>query len=157
MKNNFHIKFVAIGSIMSFTSCPSVTIKIDVLVSFVKTENTQIILLDYWPFHLSYFLKTLRPEFFYYLVLGRFVTKIEIKWPKPVCWGKKVKWSSKNVYWRPLDSYMDRVKWIWYLSPMHPRSLARTSAACSYKQWVKRNLQTESRIPGLSEWLGMCS
>ena len=41
--------------------------------------------------------------------------------------------------------------------PAHPRSLARTSAARSYKQWVKRNLQTESQIPGPSEWLGMRS
>ena len=41
--------------------------------------------------------------------------------------------------------------------PAYPRSLARTSAARSYKQWVKRNLQTESQIPGLSEWLGMRS
>ena len=41
--------------------------------------------------------------------------------------------------------------------PAHPRSLARTFAARSYKQWVKRNLQTESQIPGLSEWLGMRS
>ena len=39
--------------------------------------------------------------------------------------------------------------------PAHPRSLARTFAARSYKQWVKRNLQTESQIPGPSEWLGM--
>ena len=39
--------------------------------------------------------------------------------------------------------------------PAHPRSLARTSAARSYKQWVKRYLQTESQIPGPSEWLGM--
>ena len=39
--------------------------------------------------------------------------------------------------------------------PAHPRSLARTFAARSYKQWVKRNLQTESQIPGHSEWLGM--
>ena len=37
--------------------------------------------------------------------------------------------------------------------PAHPRSLARTFAARSYKQWVKRNLQTESP----SEWLGMRS
>ena len=36
-------------------------------------------------------------------------------------------------------------------------SLARTSAARSYKQWVKRNLQTESKIPGPSDWLGMRS
>ena len=36
-------------------------------------------------------------------------------------------------------------------------NLARTSAARSYKQWVKRNLQTESQIPGPSEWLGMRS
>ena len=35
--------------------------------------------------------------------------------------------------------------------PTHPRSLARTSAARSYKQWVKRNLQTESQIPGPSD------
>ena len=41
--------------------------------------------------------------------------------------------------------------------PAHPRSLARTSATGSYKQWVKRNLQTESQIPGPSEWLGMRS
>ena len=41
--------------------------------------------------------------------------------------------------------------------PAHPRSLARTSAARSYKQWVKRNIQTENQIPGPSEWLGMHS
>ena len=41
--------------------------------------------------------------------------------------------------------------------PAHPRSLARTSAARSYKQWVKRNLQTENQIPGPSELLGMHS
>ena len=41
--------------------------------------------------------------------------------------------------------------------PAHPRSLARTSAARSYKQWVKRNFQTESQIPGPSKWLGMGS
>ena len=41
--------------------------------------------------------------------------------------------------------------------PAHPRSLARTSAPRSYKQWVKRNLQTESQITGPSECLGMCS
>ena len=41
--------------------------------------------------------------------------------------------------------------------PAHPRSLARTFAARSYKQWVKRNLQTGSQIPGPSEWLGMRS
>ena len=41
--------------------------------------------------------------------------------------------------------------------PAHPRSLARTFAARSYKQWVKRNLQTESQIPGPSKWLGMRS
>ena len=39
--------------------------------------------------------------------------------------------------------------------PAHPRSLARTFAARSYKKWVKRNLQTESQISGSSEWLGM--
>ena len=39
--------------------------------------------------------------------------------------------------------------------PAHPRSLARTFAARSYKQWIKRNLQTENQIPGPSEWLDM--
>ena len=39
--------------------------------------------------------------------------------------------------------------------PAHSRSLARTSAARSYQQWVKRNLQTERQIPGPSDWLGM--
>ena len=41
--------------------------------------------------------------------------------------------------------------------PAHPRSLARTFAARSYIQWIKRNLQTESQIPGPSEWLGIRS
>ena len=41
--------------------------------------------------------------------------------------------------------------------PAHPRSLARTFAARSYKQWIKRNLQTENQIPGPSEWLDMRS
>ena len=41
--------------------------------------------------------------------------------------------------------------------PAHLGSLARTIAARPYKQWVKRNLQTESQIPDPSEWLGMRS
>ena len=41
--------------------------------------------------------------------------------------------------------------------PAHLRSLARTFAARSYKQWVKRNFQTKSQIPSPSEWLGMRS
>ena len=41
--------------------------------------------------------------------------------------------------------------------PAHPRSLARTFAARSYKQWIKRNFQTENQIPGPSEWLDMRS
>ena len=64
------------------------------------------------------------------------------------------------------QDYTDRVKRIWYLSHMRAakvqaslriRALARTSAARSYKQWVKRNLQTESQIPSPFEWLGMRS
>ena len=61
-------------------------------------------------------------------------------------------------------SNMDRVKQIWYLSPMPAakvhaslRSLARTFAARSYQQWVKKSLQTESQISGPTEWLGMRS
>ena len=38
-----------------------------------------------------------------------------------------------------------------------PRSLARTSTVRSYKQWVKRNLQTESQIPSPYDRLGMRS
>ena len=41
--------------------------------------------------------------------------------------------------------------------PAHPLNLARTSAAHSYKQRVKRNLQTETQIPGPAEWQGMRS
>ena len=41
--------------------------------------------------------------------------------------------------------------------PAHPRSLARTFAARSYKQWVKRNLKSESQTSDPSEWLGMRS
>ena len=41
--------------------------------------------------------------------------------------------------------------------PAHPRSLARTFAARSYKQSVERNLQTENQIPGPSELLSMRS
>ena len=41
--------------------------------------------------------------------------------------------------------------------PAHSRSLARTFAARSYRQWIKRNRLTESQIPGPSEWLGMRS
>ena len=41
--------------------------------------------------------------------------------------------------------------------PAHPRSLARTSAARSYTQWIKRDLETQSQIPGPAEWLGMRS
>ena len=41
--------------------------------------------------------------------------------------------------------------------PAHPRSLARTFAARSYKQLVKRNVQTESQIASPTEWLGMRS
>ena len=59
---------------------------------------------------------------------------------------------------------MDRVKRIWYLSPMRAAKVQAslrgshwTFAARSYKQWIKRNLQTESQICGPSEWLGMRS
>ena len=64
-------------------------------------------------------------------------------------------------------THMGRVKRIWYSSPMRaakvqaslriravspePPLLAHT------KQWVKRNLQTESQILSPSEWLGMRS
>ena len=41
--------------------------------------------------------------------------------------------------------------------PAHPRSLARTFAARSYKQWIRRNFQTENQVPDPSEWLGMRS
>ena len=57
-----------------------------------------------------------------------------------------------------MNNYMDRVKRIWYLSPMRAAKVqASLNHTVSYKQWVKRNLQTESQIPGPSEWLGMRS
>ena len=48
---------------------------------------------------------------------------------------------------------LGRVKRIWYLSPMR----AAKVQASSYKQWVKRNLQTETQIPDPSECSGMRS
>ena len=50
------------------------------------------------------------------------------------------------------------IKRIWYLLPMRAamvqaRSLARTSTARSYKQWVNKNLQTESQsLAPLNGW-----
>ena len=82
-------------------------------------------------------------------------------------------WHFFHFRWRFLDSVFQMFKTHWigprqanlvliaYASsegsgePAHPRSLARTFAARSYKQWIKRNLQTESQIRGPSEWLGM--
>ena len=52
---------------------------------------------------------------------------------------------------------MDRVKRIWYLSPMRAAKVQASLRIRSYKQWVKRNFQTESQIPGPSECLGMRS
>ena len=92
-----------------------------------------------------------------------------------LCWQ-----SSENLVQKMLIMIMSGVLWrfLWYFligprqanllliayassegsgEPVHPRSLARTSAARSYKQWVKRNLRKESQIPGPSEWLGMRS
>ena len=74
----------------------------------------------------------------------------------------------QNSYFTAWNSLykMGRVKRIWYLSLMRAatvqaslriRAVARTSAARSYKQCVKRNLQTENQIPGPSELLGMRS
>ena len=70
-----------------------------------------------------------------------------------------VKMGELNQYFSAY--FLDHVKRIWYLSPMQAAkvqaSLARTFTARSYKQWVKRNPQTESQIPGPSAWLGMRS
>ena len=53
----------------------------------------------------------------------------------------KLKIDCVSSYYVVLDvSYMDRVKRIWYLSPMRAAKV-----------------QAESQIPGPSEWLGMRS
>ena len=62
---------------------------------------------------------------------------------------------------------MDRVKRIWYLSPMRAAKVQASlriravspepSLLAQNKQGVKKNLQIESQIPGPSEWLGMRS
>ena len=62
---------------------------------------------------------------------------------------------------------MDRVKRIWYLSPMRAAKVQASlriravspepSLLPQNKQGVKKNLQIESQIPGPSEWLGMRS
>ena len=69
------------------------------------------------------------------------------------------------LVWRKiLTSFMYRLIWAgssefgsYHLCEQRRCSLARISANRSNKQWVKRNLQTESQIPGPSEWLGMSS
>ena len=90
------------------------------------------------------------------------------EWWLNVTWFQQScrKWTFCSL-WHPYCTmtvysyYMGRTKRIWYLSPMRAakvqaslRSLARTSAGRSYKQWVTR---TESQIPSPSEWLGMRS
>ena len=62
---------------------------------------------------------------------------------------------------------LGHVKQIWYLSPVRVAKVQlslRIRAVSpepptprSHKQWVKRDLQTESQILGPSEWLGMRS
>ena len=81
--------------------------------------------------------------------------KLHIKWLKSV--SQHIKFCSLNG---PCQANLVLIA---YAScegsgePAHPRSLARTFAARSYIQWIKRNLQTESQIPGPSEWLGIRS
>ena len=75
-------------------------------------------------------------------------------------WGKLlVLWehfNGKTVYMLLfIHQYLDRVKRIWYLSPMRAAKVqaSLTFAARSYKQWVKRNLQTESQtLAPLNGW-----
>ena len=58
---------------------------------------------------------------------------------------------------------MDRVKQIWYLSPMRAamvqaslrmRAVSPEPPLLAHTSSEKRNLQTESQIPGPSEWPG---
>ena len=73
---------------------------------------------------------------------------------KPVCWRSLIEKNGPRQANLVIIAYASSEG---SGEPAHPRSLARTFAARSYKQWVKRNLQTESQIPGPSEWLGMRS
>ena len=61
---------------------------------------------------------------------------------------------------------MDRVKRIWYLSPMRAatvqaslriRAVSPEPPLLAHTGSVKRNVQTESQLPGPFEWLGMRS
>ena len=61
---------------------------------------------------------------------------------------------------------MDRVKRIWYLSPMRAakvqaslriRAVSPEPPLLAHTSSESKNLQTESQIPGFSEWLGMRS
>ena len=59
---------------------------------------------------------------------------------------------------------LDRVKRIWYLSPMRAakvqaslRIRAVSPEPLLLAHTIKRNLQTENQIPGPSEWLDMHS
>ena len=80
-------------------------------------------------------------------------------------WHDVITLNNSDIMWKylPFGPRQANLVLIAYASsegsgePAHPCNLARTSAARSYKQWVKRNLQTESQISGPSEWLGMRS
>ena len=65
-----------------------------------------------------------------------------------------------------LGHQMDRVKRIWYLTPMRAakiqaslriRAVSPEPPLLAHTSSESRNLQTESQIPGPSEWLGMRS
>ena len=66
-----------------------------------------------------------------------------------------------------LQHRLGSVKRIWYLSPMRAAKVQASlriraispepPLLALYKQWIKRNLQTESQITGPYEWLGMPS
>ena len=79
-------------------------------------------------------------------------------------WLKCNAWGSLAMVWQGLYG-LRQTNWVLIAyessegsgEPAYPCSLARTSAARSYRHWVKRNLQTESQIPSPSEWLGMHS
>ena len=108
-----------------------------------------------------------------------YIGKLENVAPQPILSPKNIRYQTFATYFQRISFqiiYKHHLKWYWqngprqanlvliaYASsegsgePAHPRSLARTSAARSYKQWVKRNLQTENQLPGPFECLGMRS
>ena len=108
------IKSISIVPGTSFTKYLRFKLKIFFLSRKISTSYVFADIVSQRHLSLCYFC-LLRPELFYYLVLGRFFTKPRVgggkknenKWPKPVCRRNESKVIVQIfIFWRPLGSSM---------------------------------------------------